>query len=319
MIKGLDVGYYQTKDNEKRLFKSAFSYTDKMITGSKHINIDGVDYYVGVGNNTTCSVDKTDSEVTKACTLMNLAMTRESEYFLVCGLPIAVYKQQHEKFKQSILNYNNCNVVFNNEEYKFSIKDALIFPQGAGALYALDNNNSDMIIVDIGSLTIDVALIQISDGTPHISGSDSWFKGIRLLYTSIIERINLEFGLRLDVKDAESILVSGKLYVDGEEMNLDFLQSTMCEYLEPIVDELVLSYPTRTKPMYLCGGGALLLENAIKRRFPNAILIDDSIYANAIGFYKVGLSKFSEYIEAERGVPRVNKETNYSYGIFSRR
>lgn len=50
-LKGLDSGYFQTKDNERRMFKSAHSLFDnEVFSDSRKIIIDGKTYYFGVGN-----------------------------------------------------------------------------------------------------------------------------------------------------------------------------------------------------------------------------------------------------------------------------
>lgn len=300
MIKGLDNGYAFTKDNEKRIFKSAFSYTDKMVTGSKHITIDNKDYYVGIGQMTS-EVDKTDAEINKACTLMNLIVSGDLDYYLVVGLPIGQFKAQNEKMKNTVLNYNNCHIEYKGNERKITIHDVTVFPQGAAALYSLRRLTGDYLIVDIGGLTIDVALIQMNYGNPHIEKCDTWYKGMRILYSSIIEQINLKYGLRLEPKEAERILLNG-LRIKGTEQNLDFLQPTLQDYLEPIIDDLKLNYPTETTPIYLCGGGSTLLYKAFKKRFYEVVLMEDGQFANAIGYYNVGLTKYEKYMEPRKVV-----------------
>lgn len=84
-IKGIDNGYAFTKDNERRIFKSAYSLTDNVIGGINHLIIDGVDYFVGSGQ-MTCDVDKTNTTINKVCTITNLAMTGEKEYYIVAEI-----------------------------------------------------------------------------------------------------------------------------------------------------------------------------------------------------------------------------------------
>jgi len=84
--------------------------------------VNSKNYYVGVGS-ATVDIDKSDKEITKACTLANLAMSGDGNYYLVVGLPISQYKSQHDKFKESILSYNKCEVIYNNVPLRFEIKD----------------------------------------------------------------------------------------------------------------------------------------------------------------------------------------------------
>lgn len=292
--KGLDTGYRFTKDNEHRIFASAYSTNDKTITGANKITINGKDKFVGVGPMTS-DVDKIDSELNEVCVINNLALTGENEYCLTVGLPIGQFKSQKDKFKEKILGYNKCEVIYNNKDFKVRIKDVFVFPQGAAALYSIPRSNSDKIIFDIGGLTFDIAYIENSFNNPSITKSDTWYKGMRTLYSSIIQEVNLKFGLRLEIAEAEKILLKG-LRLHGIEQSLDFLQPTLCNYLDPIADEIRMNYPTDTTQIYLCGGGAKILYNALTRRFKQVILMNDCQFANAIGYYNLGARMFAKYL-----------------------
>lgn len=292
MIKGLDNGYAFTKDNERRIFKSAYDTVDRMITGSRKITIDGNDYYVGVGN-MTCEVDKTNTEINKVCTIANLVSSRDTEFYLVVGLPIGQFKAQNDKFKEIVLSYNKLDIRVNGEQRKIHINDVMVFPQGAAAAYTF-NWKSDCIIVDVGGLTIDVALIEKNYNGPGIVKSDTWYKGMRLLYTSIIEQVNLKYGLRLETREAEKILING-LKIRGESKDLTFLQPIYKQYITPIIEDLELNYPTSTTPMFLCGGGAQLLYNSFARKFSDVQLISDMQFANAVGYHEIGKKLYGRF------------------------
>lgn len=295
MVKGLDNGYSFTKDNERRIFPSAFSYTDRMISGSRKLIIDGKDYYVGVGN-MTADVDKVASELNKACTLLNLAITGAKEYYLVVGLPIGSYKAQCDKFRETILGYNRHKVEYCDMEMKFEIKDVLVFPQGAAAVFTIGKIDN-CIIVDIGGLTVDVAYITCNNGFPAIQKQNTWYNGMRKLYTDIISQINLKFGLKLDTFEAERILQKG-LVVKGVTQDLRFLQPKILEFIEPIIDELKLYYPTETTPIFLSGGGATYLFSAFERLLSTPVsVLKDAQFANALGYYTVGLNKYQKYLK----------------------
>ena len=290
-IKGIDNGYAFTKDNERRIFKSAYSLSDNVISGTNHIVVDGVHYFVGNGQMTS-DVDKTNTIINKVCTITNLAMTGEKEYYIVAGLPIGSYKAQKDVFRQSIIKYNECDVrLGNGRKFAYIIKDAYIFPQGAAALYS-SNFQGDCIIVDIGGLTIDVAYLEYNFNKPNIAQSDTWYKGMRILYSSIIEQVNNRFKLRLETYQAEKILLEG-LSVKGINQDMSFLQGTYSNYINPILDELELKYPTDTVPIKLIGGGSVFLQNAFKKRFVTVEIVSDSQFSNAIGYYNIGKNVFA--------------------------
>jgi len=313
MTKGLDNGYDSTKDSNLTIFKSAYSTVDQMITGSKHITIDGKNCYVGVGS-PTVDIDKTDTEITKACTLTNLAMSGDNDYYLVVGLPISQYKSQHDKFKETILNYNKCEVIYNNTPLRFTIKEVTVHAQGIGAFYSHKIDN-DGIMFDIGGFTIDTALIEMINGVPTIKISNTWFKGVLTLFSSVIQQVNTKFNLTLEPYVAEKILLKG-LSINGEKQDITFLQDVLDEYLKPIIKEFCLLYPYKTTDIYICGGGGSLLFNVLKRIFPSAILLPNSQFANAIGFGKIAENLYSKYDQVRNVEDKFNivGGCNYNYG-----
>lgn len=290
MIKGLDTGYKYTKDNEFNIFKSCYSEVNTSVTGAHKIDVNGVTYYVGIGDGTV-DVNKIDSTLTKLCVLTNLCLSQESVYNLVVGLPIKQFNDHKDKFKETILSYNNDEVIYMDKQRSIMIKDVLVFPQGAAAYFSMQQQDSDYIIVDIGGLTIDVAYIEQIDRQPRIQKADTWYKGMLTLFSNVIEQVNNRFETTLDTDYAEKILTKG-LNIYGEQQSLDFLVPTLKAYINPIVNELRINYPSKTVPIYLCGGGSTLLYNAFKNNFPNCTQLNDSQFSNALGMHRIGLQKW---------------------------
>jgi hypothetical protein len=296
MVKGTDIGYSNTKDNEKRIFRSAYTNSDKMLSGVEHIIIDGKDYYVGAGQMTS-EVDKTNDEMNKVCTLLNMAQSFDDEFYLVLALPIAQYKSQKERLIEAVMNYNKCEVIYQGYKRNIHINDVSVFPQGAAALYTLDKLEGRFIILDPGGFTWNIALIEVIDGEPHIEKYDTWYKGMRTLYSSVIKTINTKFDLNLDPRDAERILMKNELRVRGQDEDLSFLIPVLLDYLEPITDEIKLNYPCDTTPIHVCGGGSYILGEALCKRFYDLQIMKDREFANAIGLYNLGCIIYDKYID----------------------
>lgn len=292
IIRGLDTGYKFTKDNNFNIFKSCFSPINTSVVGAHEIDIEGKTYYVGIGTSTV-SANKVDSELTKACVLTNLCLTKEKdyEYKLVVGLPIKQYNAQKDHFRDTILDYSGTNVVYGGEERKIIIDDVYVFPQGAAAYYSMNDRDGDYILVDIGGLTVDVAYIEQHGIMPRIAKADTWYKGMLTLFSSVIEAVNNKYETTLDPEYAERILTGG-LKIFGEEQDLGFLDPILSNYMASVIDELMVSYPFKTVPIYLCGGGATVLQRVFQKHFPNCTLITDPQFANAIGMYQIGLAKW---------------------------
>lgn len=298
MIKGLDNGYLYTKDNERRMFKSAYSQVDSSLA---NITIDGVDYCVGTGSK-TIELDKTDQEINKVCTLYNLKLTGDTEYFLAVGLPIAQFKTQREKFQSMIMSYNDCKVSYKDKDYQFKINDVLVFPQGAAAMLTAGIYNGDYIIFDIGGLTIDIGWVEMNNGNPIMQKYHTWYQGMQKLYPDIINEVNNRYNLTSEPDYAEKIFVNGLTY-KGEKQDLIFLEPTLNNFFEPILTTFELNYPAKTTPILLCGGGANVLYHTFKAHgYKQLTLHPDGQFANAIGYYNIGCQKWGRYINQRKGV-----------------
>jgi plasmid segregation protein ParM len=295
VIKGLDVGYSYTKDNAGRIFKSAFSYYDQSVTGTKKLTIDGKDYYVGFGG-MTCDVDKTNSEMNKVCTIYNIVTSGAKDILFILGLPIGQVKEQKEKLRESVYSYNKCNVQYDNKPYNFKIHDVYIGQQGVASLYTLKELYGEYIVIDIGGFTIDSCLVEFGLDGSRILEKDTWYKGMRTLYSSIIGMVNNHFNLSLDVSYAEKILREG-LKIHGIPQDLSIIKPLLQEYVDYITNEIQIKYPSETVPIYLTGGGTDLLYKVLCKRFKDVHKIDNPQFANAIGYYNMGYFKF-----AQRGV-----------------
>lgn len=297
-IKGLDNGYLYTKDNEKRIFRSAYTKASVTMGSSSFITIDDIDYSVGTGDR-NIQFDKSDSEMNKVTTLTDLAMTGSDEYYLVVGLPIGQYASQKDKFKRMVMAYNDCEVIFKGQNINIAIRDVFVMPQGIGALLSLDEVINDCILFDWGGLTLDILYIEIVNGSPVLHKFDTWTEGIQKIYGKLINKVNEKYNLTLDVSYAEKILTNG-LSINGSKVPLDFLLPTVREYIEPIITEFKVNYPALNTPIYLAGGvsNIEMLSVLFKSYFPQTKVIPNSQFANAIGYYKVGCQKYGSMIPA---------------------
>ena len=286
MVRGLDVGYSHTKDNTGYCVRSACGRG--MVSIGKKLVIDGIDYQVGVGSMTS-EVDKVNSELNKVCTIYNLVQSTAKDLVLSVGLPIGQYAEQKERLKEQILAYNKCEVQYDGHRVPISISQVIVNPQGVSALYALDNFrwSGQCIVVDVGGLTVDCCLVEMSSSGIKVLDCDTWYTGMRTLYSEIIARTNNLFQLKLDNNYAEKLLREARIVVRGKCYTIEYLKPILAEYVNRLESELNLKYATETTPIYLVGGGAILLANSFQARFPDVHLVTNSQFANAIGYFRI--------------------------------
>ncbi len=286
-IVGVDLGYTYTKNSSMNIFPSKCTKSEPILGGTK-ISINGDTYFVGDGESTV-ELNKIDHDITKSCLMYSLTNCFDGSPFdIVTGLPISQYKNQKDSFKEMINKNRRNHVLINGVEIPITIRNVEIYPQGAGALYS-QCIFDDAIIIDIGGRTVDIAYFDISEHKRKLVKSNTLFDGMLVLYSKIITQVNNKYELTLPADYAEKILLNG-LTVDGEKQDISFLKPTISEHVNRIFEEVRLNYPHTTTTIYLCGGGSKLLKNAFSKRFKNIVLMDNSQFANAIGFKKVGES-----------------------------
>lgn len=294
-IIGQDHGYLYFKDNLRNIVKSAYSRTNNTLSEKCKITIDNENFYFGSGT-PTADTDKCNSIVNKVCTLANLAVRGGREQYVIAGLPITQYPTMKDKFAESIMQYNNCNVIYQDRVFTPNIKSVNIFAQGVGALFGIGLDDGRYICFDIGSYTINVVFVQMKNGIPNIIKFDTWFDGIVTLYNKVITEINRKYTLSLDIDYAEDILNKG-LNVRGEEQDINFLKPIIRDYLENIFSKFRPNYPVDICPILFCGGGSIFLANILSNCFNNSMILPDAQFANAKGYYNFGLQKYGHLLE----------------------
>ena len=201
---------------------------------------------------------------------------------VVCGLPINQYKANRKSLEDSVLSNKVKEIRVNKEIKKIIITDFKVYPEGIGAYYSL-NINDDVIIVDIGGRTTDIAYIV----DKKLKTSSTIAVGTLNIYKDISDKLNSLFSLDLDMFMAEKILSRGYLEIDGSRIDLGFITEILKKNFAKINDDLIMKFPARTEKIILVGGGYKLFSKAFKNRYKNSYIADNPIFANAIGFRKV--------------------------------
>jgi plasmid segregation protein ParM len=272
-IIGIDVGNYYTKTSHLISFMSKVS------------NVGGIlnNYPIMIGNKTMYLEDgEIDTEYRKAYKESYLYLlqgavlrsTTDKNNKLVVGLPLSQYKEDKAYLTNRILQSG-------------IVKDVLVQPEGAIAV----NSNYTGIIVDVGGGTTDICLIAQEGRKRKILQPYSIPKGILNLESEFINQINSTYGLDLEPVDADRIIKNG-LYVYGEKKN--FSMGIYKDFVESLVRRIQVDYSLKTNNITLVGGGACKLYRAFKNRIPQAQLVNNSFYANALAYENVGRKVWGE-------------------------
>jgi plasmid segregation protein ParM len=203
----------------------------------------------------------------------------------VCGLPINQFKANKDALEDLVMSKRVREINFNGEHEprKIIITDFKVYPEAVGAYYSL-NTNDDVIIVDIGGRTTDIAYIV----DKKLMNSSTIVAGTLNIYKDIADRLNAAHGLDLDIPTVDRVMDRGYLEIDGTKADLSFITEILKKNFTKINDDLSMKFPSRTEKIILVGGGSKLFEKAFKKRYLNCYVADNPVFANAIGFKRVG-------------------------------
>ncbi|MCX7903293.1 MAG: ParM/StbA family protein [Caloramator sp.] len=280
MILGVDLGNYATKTSEGVSFLSKVSKIGNILKNSIELQTHNGTFYIEEGEFDT-EYRKVQKQNLRELFIAAVALsTDDIENQIVVGLPLSQYKQDKEILKELLTKERIQYIAINGVTKKIIIEDVEVYPEGLGSV-----NNFDGIIIDIGGRTTDIAEIE----NMKVRKPFSLPVGTLNLYSDFIKVINDKYSLDLKPHDANRILKNG-LKIFGEQKDISFALEVFREYVEKIISELQINYSIKTHDIKLTGGGAVLLAKAFIKRLPNAEIVDNPFFANAIGFKKVGES-----------------------------
>ena len=290
---GIDLGNCNLKTSKKIIVPALITKRGNyLISTGYEINFNGELFIIGEGDYDT-NLNKLSKEnlLPMLCLAAGLS-TKEEFIRVVLGLPINQYRSNKNKMLEIIEENKILNFKLNGLDRCICIEEASIFPEGVATYYSLDIEkrkalvDQDLIILDIGGRTTDIALLKAGKKR-SVAKSTSLDVGMINIYNDMINEINSLYTLGLNIEDAEGILKNG-LEVDGEKQDTSFIKNIVKNNIEKVFKELNISYPVRTSPLIVTGGGGKSFFKSLKKRYPTAQLVEDNLFSNAIGYKRVG-------------------------------
>ena len=281
---GIDIGNYNVKTSEGIIFKSAVSENIEYGNQFDKIEIEGKVYYIGTGR---LEIDyrKFDKENYIPLLLGSICKSSNSiENKIGLGLPIKQYNSFKDELINKLLN-KTYDVTFNDFRRRIRITDVQVFPESVSGIIAHFNSTlfdvkyKDIVSVDIGGKTTDIALIR----NKKVIQSSQVNTGTIDIYNCIKNSLEAKyFDIKINLDDIKDYLENG-LYYKGERQNISFAIKNCNDLFKEIYNELNLNYPINTSAVVFQGGGMDLLNSVLSKKISNIIKIDD-LFANAKGY-----------------------------------
>lgn len=283
MILGIDVGNYATKTSNGIIFKSKVSNVGNILGEDFELNMDGQKIFVGTGRFET-EFNKAIKQNYIQLLYTAIALASNDEYNqIVIGLPIGQYKGYKDILLNRVKENWHKELEINKIKRSVYLTDIEIMPESAIAT----NDDFEGIVIDLGGRSTDVCLIRIENGKRNIINPISIPLGTINLFSEVSKQVNSKYALATTLDDSEMIIKKG-FKINGEVQKVDFITDIFRNYIENLINKLKVEYSLATEEVMVIGGGGELLYNAIKKRVPQAELKENSIFANAEAYEKVG-------------------------------
>jgi len=218
---------------------------------------------------------------------------------IVTGLPVAFYVKDKDAVKEIMQGVHHIYRV-GRPVFSVNVEKCLVTPQPMGSLsdYGINDegsiNNSDVMgevgIIDIGGKTTNI--LHASKMSDVVPSTNSFDIGGWDIVRALKERVSELY--EFDDHEIADAIRNGSIFYRGAEINLE---DELAEILDPVTDKIVAealqlwSGAARLRTILISGGGANLIGYRIKAKIPhsNIKIMEDSTFANARGYYKMGL------------------------------
>ena len=229
--------------------------------------------------------------------LTEITSATRAELNLVTGLPVAFYDDR-ATVRERLLGEHRAQRRGRHAQV-FVVSRCTVVPQPFGTVLSVALNDQGRIvdellatgtagIIDVGGKTTNILAVdrlrEIRDETTSVSvGAWSVVRALRDYFAT--EYPGLE-----DLRGHEIIkaVIDRSVRYYGETIDLT---NVVGRTLEPLASQVVAEASSlwnggaTLDAILVAGGGALLLEPYIKRHFRHARVVEDPIFANALGYY----------------------------------
>jgi plasmid segregation protein ParM len=305
---GLDIGYGHTKivthDGDRHIFPSVVSAIAP--TPVEHYGAPTADDEVIVERIRCIVGERAIGAENRYMDLHNVwwitptykAIIAQASKFIpahstvIAGLPISAYTAAESRA-----------IVEDLVKTGLKAKRVLVAPQGIGAYYSdrtIYHPTNKVALVDIGNWTTEFIAIA---GKHFIDRRSLGVQiGVSDIYATVAHELTTKLGRPIDPSEVErSSRGNGDIRAQGRAYDQHAVDDRVSQLAKDratqILSKMVSlwgAHAAEFETVLFCGGGAQLLFPYLKSYREGAILMNDSQFANAVGFLKIGELMFGD-------------------------
>ena len=232
--------------------------------------------------------------------LSELTEATQATLNIVTGLPVADYKRDRVRLRDRLLGVHQF-VREGRRGQSLTVETVRIVPQAWGAVLAqlLDERGrivepelarQKVGVLDIGGHTVNYLSVDgLSDIPTETQGTE---RGAWHVVRIVRDYLTIAHPglLRLSDHDAMRAVLTGETWDAGERVDL---KPVVAEVLEDIGHEIIDTATqywgagaATMRQILICGGGAYLWGEALRRAFRQAVVLPQPELANATGFFR---------------------------------
>ena len=285
-IIGIDHGFGNVK-TASCCFRSGVTLCEKEPTFKANMLVyDGRYYLIGEGHKefTPEKIRDKDYYVLTLAAIAEELKTNgitTAQVHIAAGLPLTWVSEQKDAFRKYLTRNYNVEFTFRGIEYRVTIVDASVFPQGFAAVAdKLCDFRNVNLLCDIGNGTMN--LLYVCDGRPDPNRCWTEKYGVNQCVLAVREEVMRKFGVALDESIIEDVIRHGT--AELSERYLSVIQSVAGQYVEGIMRRLRdHEYDPESVRLYVVGGGGCLVRH-FGEYDERRVTIDPDICATAKGY-----------------------------------
>lgn len=209
----------------------------------------------------------------------------EADIYLAAGLPISRFGDEKKDFIEYLSKNKEVSFRFEDDYFNIRIVHVAVFPQCYAAVVdRMTEFNQKVVVVDIGSWTIDIMPIE---GKKPINGECiSIQNGLIPCMRAINEKCYRLHNTEIDESVIQKYMRFGSVELDEEFIQI--MKEELRNYAENVYNSLrEYKINLKTTKIVFVGGGAAVMKNFGQIQQKNISYILD-VKANAKGFELLG-------------------------------